>query len=498
VETRTIGWLLLGAALACGCSGDATSEEGADAGRVSDAGAPDSGAAGPYVTRPLRVDGRFLRDEADRAVFLHGVNVSNRAKGDFPLHVGSASPEAMAQIAGWGFDSIRLLTFWGAVLRAPEGAGPDALAPHAAYLSQLDDMIGWAADAGLRVVLDMHQDVFGFGFGHNGAPPAGCDPASYEGFRHTSPWFFAYFHPGVRACFDALYGATVYRAAFVEAWRLLAARYRGDGRVVAFDLINEPNEGSYAPEGFLPDRLLPFYEVVVDAIRAEDPERLVAAQPHTVVLFGEGMRSARFDRPGVLWAPHYYHPHSHEGQAYRDSTREDLVDAPIARHVAYGDAVIGGEGAAHWFGEFGTPPVEGEVAFARDVLAAFDRHLASWAVWAHDPGGFGLLRGDGTPRYDYLAELLRPHPRAVAGTPLSAVWADGTLRLEHETQPGVAGETVLWAGATRASLAGEPRTGEPEVTSTDPDGAWSYEVEGGLVRVRHDPETARHTLTVRP
>ena len=212
------------------------------------------------------------------------------------------------------------------------------------------------------------------------------------------------------------------------------------------------------------------------------------------------MGTAPFDRPGILWAPHYYHPMAHEGQAYGEETRGLLVDAPIDRHADYGAEVIGGGGrAALWFGELGAPPVEGDTALALHMLAAFDRHLASWAIWSYDAGGFGALRGDGTVRTDYLQVVLRPHVRRVAGTPERVVWDDeaGTLTLEHTTSGP--GESILWAGATAAGLEGDGAAPPPdvEVTSTDPDGAWSWEADGGLVQVRHDPERERHVVVLR-
>ena len=168
--------LACGALLACGTS-SAAKHPATTADAVADGAEPVDAAAEVtpvFVTLPLRADGHFLRAADGRAVFLRGLNVSNAAKYE-PTHNGTASAKAFAQMAGWGFNTVRLLTFWGAVMTAPPGAGVEELQPDPVYLAQLDQRIAEAADAGLLVVLDMHQDIFGFGFGDNGAPPAACD-----------------------------------------------------------------------------------------------------------------------------------------------------------------------------------------------------------------------------------------------------------------------------------------------------------------------------------
>ena len=70
------------------------------------------------------------------------------------------TPTAYAR--DWGMNAVRLLTTWAAV--EPEQGVYDE-----AYLDALAERLDWAKDAGLHVVLDMHQDVYGEGFGFDGA-----------------------------------------------------------------------------------------------------------------------------------------------------------------------------------------------------------------------------------------------------------------------------------------------------------------------------------------
>ena len=46
----------------------------------------------------------------------------------------------------------------------------------------------------------MHQDVYGEGFGFDGAPRWTCDAARYAAFVPRTPWFLSTLDPNVMAC----------------------------------------------------------------------------------------------------------------------------------------------------------------------------------------------------------------------------------------------------------------------------------------------------------
>ncbi len=119
---------------------------------------------------PLRIespDPRFIADEQGRVVILHGVNVINAAKSD-PQGTGGVTESDIAAISGrFGFNSARHLIFWAAI--EPEQGVFDS-----AYLDRVEQRLDWYAKYGIRVVLDMHQDVwspvFSSEFSIDGAP----------------------------------------------------------------------------------------------------------------------------------------------------------------------------------------------------------------------------------------------------------------------------------------------------------------------------------------
>jgi hypothetical protein len=67
------------------------------------------------------------------------------------------------------------------------------------------------------VVLDMHQDIYGEGFGGDGAPRWTCDESHYQKFTPTEPWYTNYVDPEVVACVDGFWQSETLRAHFHRA-----------------------------------------------------------------------------------------------------------------------------------------------------------------------------------------------------------------------------------------------------------------------------------------
>lgn len=130
-------------------------------------------------------EGEFL-DEEGRRLLLRGVNLSGSSKvpttpigathqaegfldhrrvsfvdRPFPL---SEAEDHFERLRSWGLGIVRLLVTWEAV----EHAGPGKY--DMAYLDYLGAVVGKAAEAGIEVVLDFHQDAWSRFTGGSGAP----------------------------------------------------------------------------------------------------------------------------------------------------------------------------------------------------------------------------------------------------------------------------------------------------------------------------------------
>ncbi|MDR2997689.1 MAG: glycoside hydrolase family 5 protein, partial [Microbacterium sp.] len=135
-------------------------------------GASRSGGDSATVTAP---DGRvFITDEQGRALQLRGYNASKYVSDRL-------TPEDVEKMADQGFDFMRLVVMW--QYFEPEQGEYDQ-----AYFDYVDSVLDAADREGVRVMIDMHQDVYGAAFGSGGAPewatrtdglPFEADPANW-------------------------------------------------------------------------------------------------------------------------------------------------------------------------------------------------------------------------------------------------------------------------------------------------------------------------------
>src|SRR5688500_13519697 len=184
----------------------------------------------------------------------------------------------------------------------------------------------WAADAGLTVVLDMHQDIYGEGFGFDGAPRWTCDEARYAAFVPREPWFVNAADPNVIACVDGFYERAELRESFVAMWRHVAERLHDQPAIVGFDALNEPAWGSYPLFEFEEDRLAPLYIEVVGAVREVAPAWVAFLEPSASRNLGFATKLPVMPFPDVMYAPHSYDSMAESGGGFDPSRRQPIID----------------------------------------------------------------------------------------------------------------------------------------------------------------------------
>ena len=395
----------------------------------------------PVAPRPARpatyyVEGGAIHDPGGRTVIMRGVNLAGAHKQK--PYVSEFQRADYARLrTDWGMNAIRYLVTW-AGLEPARGVYDES------YLAAIEERIGWARDAGLFVVVDMHQDLFGEGFlGGDGAPRWTCDASRYAAFKPQTPWFFGSLDPNVGACFDALWTDAELRGHLVEGWRRLAARLAKYDNVLGFDPINEPFWGTASLTTFEAERLAPFYVEVTNAVRTAAPGWLVFAEPSASRNLGFGSSFPRLPVDGVVYAPHAYDPSAESGNGFDPDHRESML-----QKIADMRSEAEGMGASLFIGEYGGDP--GKPGIAAYMTAAYDGAGAvgaSTTYWAYDKSddGYGLLRADGSEKKELADVLTRPFPERVAGKLLSYAFdaATGTATVTFEPDASVEPPTEL-------------------------------------------------------
>ncbi|MFO0746864.1 MAG: cellulase family glycosylhydrolase [Myxococcota bacterium] len=425
--------------------GDATADGAADV--VPDAtpdATPDvAGLCGAVSLPSLRLttEGTELRDALGRAVRLRGVNAGGRSKlaPFMPFAFAPEDPSAPAfdvalaayldRVRDWGLDVLRLPFTWEAV--EPERGHFDAT-----FLARLDAYVAAAGERGLRVVLDMHQDVFARPYCGDGFPLWAMADVDVPKPADCSAWFTQYYlNKDMQHDFDRFWSnADGLMDAFEAMWTMMATRYATADAVVGFEIINEPGWGSGDMDTFSHDVLSPFYTRMVGVVHAVAPDRLVFVDPTGVdgVLVTTAL--LRPDGDGIVFAPHYY-----DGLALAGGDLEGATD-PAEKLAGWRDVGLAWD-VPVMLGEFGIAnDLDGAAAFMRrhwDALDALGMHGTQWEYSVTGDGwnaeAMSVVDADGSERAT-AGELVRAYPEAVAGHLVKWVYDQATRRGELDLE----------------------------------------------------------------
>lgn len=342
-----------------------------------------------------------------RVALLRGLNLANAHKT--PPYFGFHRFVDFRRVRDdWGMNALRLLVTWAAI--EPERGQIDH-----GYLAELALRLDWAARAGLWVVLDMHQDLYGEGFGGNGAPRWTQDPARYRDYRPTEPWFMNYLEPNLVACVDRFWSDAELKRHYIEAWCCLARRFADHPAVVGFDLMNEPFWGTTEVTHFEREVLTTFYECLVREVRQHAPGWLAFVEPSASRNLGVPCALSRPGFDNLVYAPHAYDLGAEAGHGFQLERRGDLLEnlAALGREARQ-------LGAPLCIGEYGgNAKHPGIFEYMDTQYTGIANVLGSSMLWAYDrDDGYGLLDSAGREKPELLAAVLRPYPEFVAGTPL--------------------------------------------------------------------------------
>ncbi len=336
-----------------------------------------------------------------------GYVVKYRGKADNARRRGCMLPardtteKDIADLAEWGATLARfqIERNW-----AAENGNRD-LAEYAAWvdsrLDNLADVLRWAKARGMKIVVDLHS------------PPGG--KRNVDGVRTMNMFF-----------------EEKYADAFVETWKRIATRFRGNDAVYGYDLVNEPEHRVPVP--------FSYWELqrrAAEAVRKIDPEATIVVESN----LSDNAEAFRYLSPlamdNVVYQVHLYKPYEYTHQGVwgnptkkdgrplawpdpeRGWTAEHLrrVLAPVRafqeRHKCR--VYVGEFSAASW--------APGAESYLRDCIALFEEYgwdwtyhaFREWGAWSveHDavePGRAGrdnFVPSPDNPRKRALIEGLR-------------------------------------------------------------------------------------------
>ncbi|WP_029351148.1 glycoside hydrolase family 5 protein [Bosea sp. 117] len=180
--------------------------------------------------------------EIERVIeYLAGPEEAARFWHDFrDVYIGA---DDLRFLKAAGFTTVRVPLHWKFFL---DPADPNRVDPNGEGWALIDRAIGWAREAGIKVILDIH-----------------AAPGGQTGVNHDD---------GIG--YPLVFYVPEYRRQTIALWTAIATRYKDEPTVLGYDLLNEPIS-PYHDADYLNPRLEPFYREITQAIRAVDPNHVV-------------------------------------------------------------------------------------------------------------------------------------------------------------------------------------------------------------------------------
>lgn len=449
---------------------------------------PALGGRGAYPALPILHEGRWLTDAEGRVLLAHGVNMVSKQVPYYPSAFGFDDADA-AWLEDNGFNVVRL-----GVL--PTGLMPSPGHVDNAYIEHLASTVDTLARHHILVLLDFHQDGYGPAVGSDGFPPW---MTLTDGAKNVPAPFPTYYltNPALQQAFQSFWNnqsgpdGVPLQQDYAEMAAAVARRFANDPWVLGYDVLNEPWPGTtWAPclgsagcPSLDAGELAPFYTRANQAIRSADTNHLVFGEPFVLFNFGQA--------PTTIPLPGQDQESGLSFHQYATSAggAQGVIDQALAWSSRTGGALLDSE-----WGATSDPTA---ITTQADQL---DSAMLPWIFWSFDsyvvrnlslpPTGGNLDKG--------VAEALaRPHPLAVAGTPLSFSYDANTKTMAFSYSTNrVTGGRFRPGAITSVEI---PRIAEP--------GGYRVTVEGGrvtsrpdayMLAIRADPHATSVSVTVSP
>ena len=448
------------------------------------------------VTAP---DGSTLfTDASGRTLQLRGFNVDK---------YDETTEADIRSIAAHGFNLIRLDITWARL--EPQPGRYDG-----AEMAKLQRLMDWADAAGLLVLVDFHQDVYGpaFGGGQDGIPAWATRDDGLPFTPIPGNWFDEYFEPSVEAAFTHLYDDADLRRAQTDFYIHVVSALEHHPSLLGYDLFNEPS-GAVAGDPTVPanqiaasakleqGQLAAMYRRLIAAIRTVDTRSWLFVEP--TVLVGEGVptqlpgfKDPRRGPARLGYAPHFYDTDVENGADWDPS--DGFIQAYTAAITAYP--------AAHRLpvvvGEWGPPDSDtpGNTELVQAQVTAMEGFATGWTMWywGKGTGGYTPLDADGAP-HPGDAPVFAPYAAAVAGLPVRESFdpATGGYTLTFTADGRDYATRIVLSGTAyprgaRISVSGARRS---VVRTEQPTGA---NAGAALISVRGTRSGSTITVTITP
>jgi len=361
---------------------------------------------------PLHTDGRYFRDANDRVVLLRGVNATGDAK--LPPFETVISPLLLDPLPGWGINTVRLLFTW-------EAFEPTRCHYDNDYLAYYERAVSWAAERGIYVVVDFHQDAYSR-FNVNGCGEGFPEWAVTSAIAKSTPdntqacdgWGAAMItDTGMQTAWSHFHsdreGA---RTRYLDMVKTVAERMSDHPNVVGYEILNEPWGSDTQLNKLIND--------VGSAIRDRHPSAILFVPAHALVSGGVKQNTLAQPAHGnITYSSHYYDPSVYFG-SWNGNPVDTALNKALTKATGWDAPLI--------MSEFGAPADTGNLtAYMEAYYSWLDANFVSATQWSYTPAwtperkdgwnaeDFSIVDNNGQLRSQLFVP--RPYPQYTAGIP---------------------------------------------------------------------------------
>ena len=459
----------------------------------------------------------FILDNTGRYSIFHGVNVVVKLPPYLPNldlfdpYMSLNTKYDLDTMKRLGFNMVRLGVMWEAVERQPNIYDYD-------YLDKVEKIINTLGENGIYTMIDAHEDVFARNFCGERVPYFYVNEMGYDqkcdanvmtrilglfGVCKTLSYYnFTYDENGlplIEDCKKHTFGeynslAEVSSAnrnfynnvngiqdKFVEFWKVIAKRFKGNKFVLGYDFWNEPSPGSVLedPKSFIPGRpdiktILPLYKKIDNALREIDPDYILYFEntpfPDTLPIFGGLIWGSMKEKPADDDKPQVYNFHTYcclagadacpHGEAPYSST---ITICPKYHSNKFKQEIKAAKEFLH------TPLFLSEFGACSDSLACYneiynvvklcEENFISWSYWNYKPYGDhttsaielveyeGIYNDDGTIQNIKEKGLSRSYVQYYQGKPIDfkfEINSDSNFETSFEFDKNISEPSVLY------------------------------------------------------
>ena len=399
---------------------------------------------GEGMSRWGMVTGRIGSLTRRRPPFKRGMNLSQWQQSPKTRGSWMYSRQTLANLKTLGCDFVRLPF-------NPPDSGPPSYTIDSIFFTYLDQIVDWAEELGLYVILDNHR----FGL-HNDLVTA--------------------------------------QEYLVHSWSQVAARYKDRSNLVMYEVFNEPQIN--------PSDWNPIQQEVINTIRAVDDTHTIVVTGGNFTVWSLGSLPNYTD-DNLIYTFHHYNPLSftHQGAPWISSFA-DLHDVPwpadparvppdlADRLSSYSSTVeelqkqlriavnfANSRNVPLWCGEFGVvswAPLADRSAWLRTVRTYLEENDIAWSLWEYQ-GGFGVFEAESNEIFDYdlnvpvieaLGLVVPPQLEWEVETKEAGfeiytddlaegisvkIWSGGSLIFNDDSEVAVGNFSIQWSGGLKNS-----------------------------------------------